>query len=387
MANDILRYCATDKEIYDILMSAKQRINDTALRDMGKSRGIFFSPMDSRDTLAGQLALLPHDYDALVELMGQSENPNRAEKVASFTLNAKLTAEDIKEVCKTFIETSPSDEKVTAYAETANKYRLQVKYSEVDYSKTTLLQRRNREADLKFVIEGDKTTIRMPANPKAREIAELIKQGLDKRKKTDIPTELIEISDLSADNRTVFFTSLISKLEGYSLRNVTNIKVQSSLKAAPTDEVNPEEEDDDETVDAKDEMLSVVENVAMRGQSLLASPEYKQLKQKGFYLTSITWISQQATTPYNRFEFEAGFEEPEDGKSFRYNVRGVYRQQEGEYTKTLRPLKDDHKQEIFPMIERTAHEVLATLRKKNEDGKDDGNGKAQSEPPAAGSEK
>lgn len=236
MANEALRYCVTDKEIYDVLMSAKQRINESALHEIAKSRGIFFSPRDSRETLASQLALLPHDYEAVTSVLGQSENPNRAEKVTSLTLNTKLTMDDIKEVCKSFMESSPPDEKVIVHAEASDKYVMQVKYSEMDYSKTTLLQRRNREADLKFVIQDDKTTIRMPANPKAREIAGLIKQGLDVQKKTDIPTESIEITDLSSDSRTVFFTSLISGMDGFGLRNVTSIKVQSSLKAATADD-------------------------------------------------------------------------------------------------------------------------------------------------------
>jgi hypothetical protein len=149
MANGILRYCATDKEIYDLLMSSRQRMNESALHDMAKSRGIFFSPQDSRETLASQLALLPHDYDALTEVIGQSENPNRAEKVTSFTLNTKLTKEDIKLVCDTYTAmVAPGNEKVISHSDGQDKYVMQVKYSEIDYSKTTLLQRRNREADI-----------------------------------------------------------------------------------------------------------------------------------------------------------------------------------------------------------------------------------------------
>jgi hypothetical protein len=56
MPNDSLRYCVTDKEIYDVLMSAKQRINETALHEMARSRGIFLSPQDQREALASELA-------------------------------------------------------------------------------------------------------------------------------------------------------------------------------------------------------------------------------------------------------------------------------------------------------------------------------------------
>ena len=80
MANEPLRYCATDNEIYDVLMSARQRVNENALHEMAMQRGIFFSPHESRDNLASQISLLPHDYHALTELLGQSENRDRKRK-------------------------------------------------------------------------------------------------------------------------------------------------------------------------------------------------------------------------------------------------------------------------------------------------------------------
>jgi hypothetical protein len=250
---------------------------------------------------------------------------------------------------------------------------VQVQYSEFDYAKTRLLQRRQREADIRFIVESDKTTIRMPANAKAREIVEQLKAELNSQKKTDIPSKLIEISDLSTDERTLFFTSLISTLPGYTLRDVTNVKVRSGLETTMAEEIDQEEEEeeeeDDEMAEAAEGMLSVVTDVALNGQGLLSSTEYQLLRDKGFYIAAITWISQQTTTPYNKIEFDAGFEEPKEGTGFRYNVRGLYRNKDGKFTKTLRPLKIDHKQEIFPILEGTAHQVLADLRKNGQDTK------------------
>ena len=119
-------------------------------------------------------------------------------------------------------------------------------------------------------------------------------------------------------------------------------------------------------------MLAVVDDVALHGQSLLASPEYQNLRTKGFYITAITWVSAQTESPYNRVEFDAGFEEPKEGREFRYNVRGLYRRNvKGDLTKTLRPLTDGHKQAIFPILEQTARKVLVDLREsKKDDGQD-----------------
>ena len=65
MAKNNLLYCATDKEIYDVLMSAKQRINPAVILELAKDRGIFYSSTDTRETLVHSLSLLPHDYHDL----------------------------------------------------------------------------------------------------------------------------------------------------------------------------------------------------------------------------------------------------------------------------------------------------------------------------------
>ena len=85
----------------------------------------------------------------------------------------------------------------------------------------------------------------------------------------------------------------------------------------------------------QEEMLYIVEHVVLNGKMLMASPEYQQLTEKGFYVTSITWVAQQNHGPHNRIEFEAGFEHPKQGKAFRYNVRGLYRKRKGKAIQKL----------------------------------------------------
>jgi hypothetical protein len=108
MPNEVLKYYATDKEVFDVLASSRQRLSESALLDLARSRGIFYSPRDSREILASNISLLPHDYESLKELLGQSENPNRAEKVTSITLNKKLSASELKQVAQSFAESAPS---------------------------------------------------------------------------------------------------------------------------------------------------------------------------------------------------------------------------------------------------------------------------------------
>lgn len=362
MSKNNLLYCATDKEIYDVLMSAKQRINVAVVLELAKDRGIFYSSKDSRETLVESLSLLPHDYHDLNIILDHREHAGRAEKLTSVTLNAALTIEEIKEVAKEYTVESPADEIVSSHAKSTNQYIINVKYSDIDYSKTRLVQRTPKEAGIEFHVEGDKTVIRMPSNAKAKEIVGKLKNKLDGKKKRDIPTDLIEIGEFNAAARTEFFTSLISKLNGFRLDNVTSVKVEPILKGAREDELDLD--DDQSKEQAKQEALALVKNVALRGETLLASEEYQSLLKKGFFITSIIWRAKQTSIPYPIVEFEAAFEEPEAGKGFKYSVRGALNFVEGEYTKTVRPIDAEDKQKFLALIEHTASAAIAEIRSK-----------------------
>lgn len=362
MSKNNLLYCATDKEIFDVLMSAKQRIHSGVILELAKDRGIFYSPKDSRETLVHQLSLLPHDYHDLNLILDHREHAGRAEKLTSVTMNAALTIEEIKAVVNEYTEESPPDETITSHAKGTDQFIVNLKYSDIDYGKTRLVQRTPREAGIEFHVEDDKTVIRMPSNAKAKEVFGKLKSRLDGKKKTDIPTELIEIGEFTtAKSRTEFFTSLISKLKGFKLDDVTSVKVEPISTEVAEDELDLD--DDQNKEQAAQEALALVRNVALKGEALLASQEYQSLLEKGFFITSIIWRAKQTSIPYPIVEFEAAFEEPMSGSGFKYSVRGALNFVDGEYTKTLRPIEAEDKEKLLALIEQTAATAIAEIRK------------------------
>lgn len=377
MINNTLQYCATDKEIYDALMSAKQKISEKVLLELAKDRGIFFSPKDSREDLISAISLLPHDYHDLNTLLEQREHQGRQEKLTSVTLPEALTVEEIKEVLKEYTADSPPDEKVTHHAKGNDQVVATVKYSDIDYGKTRLIQRTPKEAGIEFHIENNKTVIRMPANDRIKGIFGKLKDKLDAKRKTEIPAIRIEIGEFESPAlRTEFFTILISELNGFSLKNVTSVKVER-LKHEP-EEGELQLEDDQESEEAKQEALALVKKVALKGETLLASEEYQSLAKKGFFITSIIWRSMLAKHPYPTIEFEAAFEEPMLGKGFKYFVRGAYNVVDKQYTKTIRPVDTEDKEKYLSIIEDTAANTIKELRKKAQAEAEDG--KAQGDP-------
>lgn len=363
MIKNTLQYCATDKEIYDALMSAKQKIGEKVLLELAKDRGIFFSAKDSREGLISAISLLPHDYHDLNTLLEQREHSGRQEKLTSVTFPEALTVEEIKEVLKEYTAESPPDERVTFHAKGNDQVLATVKYSDIDYGKTRLIQRTPKEAGVEFHIEKDKTVIRMPANDRIRGVFGKLKDKLDTKRKKEIEAIRIEIGEFESPAlRTEFFTTLISELKGFSLKNVTSVKVER-LKQEP-EEGELDLEDDQETEEAKQEALALVKKVALKGETLLASEEYQSLAKKGFFITSIIWRSMLTKPPYPMIEFEAAFEEPMLGKGFKYFVRGAYNMVDKQYTKTIRPVDSEDKESYLTVIEDTAANAIKELRKK-----------------------
>lgn len=361
MTKHNLLYCATDKEIHDVLMSAKQRINSGVVLELAKDRKIFYSPLDSREDLIHNLSLLPHGYHELNVILEQREHAGRAEKITSVTLNAELAVEELREIAKDYVKDSPEDEKVTTFTKGGNKVFVNVRYSDVDYGKTRLVQRTPKEAGIEFHVEEGKTIVRMPANAKAKEVLGKLQAKLEKKRNTPIPLERIEIGDFnSSEARTEFFTKLITNLEGFRLHNVTSVKVEPISTLASDDDLDFD--DDQNKEEAKEEALALVRNVALRGETLLASEEYQSLLKKGFFITSIIWRSLLLSDAAPIIEFEAAFEEPEVGKGFKYHVRGALNITGGEYTKTLRPLPAEDKERYLAILEKTVRSTVETIR-------------------------
>ncbi|WP_186083894.1 hypothetical protein [Burkholderia gladioli] len=376
MIKNTLQYCATDKEIYDALMSAKQKVGEKVLLDLAKDRGIFYSAKDSREDLISAISLLPHDYHDLNTLLEQREHSGRQEKLTSVTFPEALTIEEIKEVLKEYTAESPPDERVTHHAKGGDQVVATVKYSDIDYGKTRLIQRTPKEAGIEFHIENAKTVIRMPANDRIKGVFGKLKDKLDARRKAEIQAIRIELGEFESPAlRTEFFTTLISDLKDFSLKNVTSVKVER-LKQEP-EEGELDLEDDQDAEEAKQEALALVKKVALKGETLLASEEYQSLAKKGFFITSIIWRSMLAKPPHPMIEFEAAFEEPLLGIGFKYFVRGAYKMIDKQYTKTIRPVDSEDKENYLTIIEDTAANVINLLRKKARAEADEEGGQAK----------
>jgi len=363
MSEYLNQFFATDKDIFDLLASAKQKLTENVLREIARERGIFYSQNDSREDLANALSLLPFTLNELVDLMDRRETSRRNEKTTTITLDATLEADDIKAAIKEYQEEVGPTEKVDSHLKGANEVVLNVEYDEMDYSRTRLIQRQRHDATIQFVQQNGKTLVRLPASEKSQRIVENLTSRIESRRKAVVPRETIELDpDFGADERTAFFTRLMSELPGYKLKGVTNLRISPS-KRSDTETDDEEDLDDDEREAASREMLVIVRSMALTGENLMASEEYQALRKRGFYITAITWRADQTTIPYDAPHLHAEFADGEAGTGFKYSVKGIYRFQEGFYTKTARPADDVERERLYGLLEATARKVLSEQRK------------------------
>lgn len=363
MSEYLNQFFATDKDIFDLLASAKQKLTENVLREIARERGIFYSQNDSREDLADALSLLPFTLNELVDLMDRRETSRRNEKTTTITLDATLEADEIKAAIKEYQEEVGPTEKVDSHLKGANEVVLNVEYDEMDYSRTRLIQRQRHDATIQFVQQSGKTLVRLPASEKSQRIVENLTSRIESRRKAVVPREIIELDpDFGADERTAFFTRLMSELPGYKLKGVTNLRISPS-KRSETETDDEEDLDDDEREAASREMLVIVRSMALTGENLMASEEYQALRKRGFFITAITWRADQTSIPYDAPHLHAEFADGEACTGFKYSVKGIYRFQEGVYTKTARPADDAEREKLYGLLEATARKVLSEQRK------------------------
>ena len=353
-------YFATNKEIHDLLFSAKQKVTEAVLLELLRDRGIFSSPAESREALVRYLSLLPHDYADVCGILERREASKRGEKTATISFNTELSPDELKEIVSEY-QKAEVQEVVHAHKKSESEFVMNVTYSEFDYSKTRLLQRQDRDAELVFTKVGGRTEVRIPATDRARAIVDKLRERIEAHKKAAVQLEEIELTGLtSAEARTTFFTRLISSLPDFPLMTVSRLRVAHSTSEQEDDDFDIDDIDVD-VDEAEEKMLGVVENVALSGENLVASEMYQELKAKGFVIMSITWRAKQNVHPYSIIQCDAGFEDRQAGKKFRYSVHGALKFKNGAHTKNIRPVSEAEKPTLLAMIEKTARTVLAQL--------------------------
>ncbi|WP_156386722.1 hypothetical protein [Aureimonas sp. Leaf454] len=268
MKESLLKLFATDKDLYDIMISAQQRLTRSNMLEIGKGRRTFFFTHENRDDIIEYMSLLIYDYDGVLDILERRESSRRSEKNTSITIPIELTASEIKEFVSSFNDKNRGVENMTLHGG-AKTSTINPEYTDYDFSKTRLAQKTPRNASLVLEVGEGKTVIRLPSTEKSRSVVTGLHSRIESIKKKELPLDEVSLSLLAtADERSTFFTKLISEMDKFVLEGVTSLKVAawpSSLGALSDDG------DDEELGEAAAEMMAVVRSVAISGENLVAS--------------------------------------------------------------------------------------------------------------------
>ncbi|TIM15506.1 MAG: hypothetical protein E5Y67_07090 [Mesorhizobium sp.] len=359
MTDHIPFLAATDKDVFDLLMSSKTRMSESALLSIALGRGIIYSSRTKRERLASDIALLPHDFLSISRLIERREYHNKNEKRAYVDIDVALTHEKIDDVVSRYRAEVSGQEDVTTQQRRTKDVYVNIAYDDIDYSKTRLIQRQRRDTGVEFVIGDGKTTIRMPATEKARSIVDRIIRHASQIKLRDLLRNDLSLEGLSAEERTAFFINIMRTIPGYQLQTVVSVKCFSER-----DDISDDFDLDMERGEraAENELVGKINSVALSGMNLLQSEEYQTLRRNGFFITSVTWRALQVERPHDLLQLDISFDEPQPGKGFRFGVRVARRLADGELTNDFRPLERLQQPALWTIIERTSSKVLAELR-------------------------
>lgn len=321
MAKRRLLYCASDKEIFDALASSTLHFSGSTLLELAAKRGIFYSPKADRMQLCSDISLLGFGFDEVAQIQGEFEKSAKSEKKTFKNLKTTLTLDEFKTIASEYQSQAESEGDKVSFSNAGTKeFAVNVEYEEVDFSKTRLRQRQRRKALIEFEVQNGETVISYPANDKVGLIVENFIERTTKEKKQTIDIDEVDLSWISDfDLRTKFFQELMRKVPGFTLQDVTHVHVDHGDPA--TEDLDLLEDAENEKKAVEEEITGVVKDIALHGKAIHLSEEYKRLKEKGFFLTSIQWAGRRIASPHEIVQFDAGFNDAAAGVGFKYGVR------------------------------------------------------------------
>ncbi len=355
------KYYADDKDIHDILSSPKLPFKK--LLSLARERGIFMSEECQRqEEVVHHMSMLPFSWTQLQEVMDAVERDDKEEKLAPCKVESKAELDDVRAVISK-IKDARGEAFGECYTITENKagrLQLKVSYSEPDFQKARLIQRREKDAFIEIEKKGTTLEIRHTQNEKTNMVLTEILSELNPPDAAEKAIRRnIELSGIkNHEHRTEFFVNLMGEMEGFQLHQVKDLKVDRIVEE-PNQPVNPEEEDNGEAKEKKEELKALVRKIALSGENILLSTQYQQLAKDGFFISKSIWTSVEVTGKGRIFEFEAEFKDAENASNFAYNIRGMYdRDKDGELAKVRSAINEMEREQLKSRLEDAAYESV-----------------------------
>lgn len=368
--------------IYGALYSNPRRINRKYIIEKSKERGIYLSCNEEREELIDYYSKLIHGYKDFSKMLDDVATKPRGEKTTSVNIELPSVQENIagkeislKDVKDLFISSNENNE--VNYSAHKNKneeaYTIDIEYVDIDYSKTRMIQKKQREAKIELIKEDNIVKIRYTANSFTEQRVNELTQIIQKKSDSKIEQEKIDFSKINNKNiLTEFLTKLYDNINILTPVTVVSIKlIKPKLQIQEIDEATSEENETEKEVEEGID----INNAIFNGSNILLTEVYQDLIIKNYYVASIKWESLINVEKTNgKLELIAQFKNHDDGSDFVYRLNGIhnYNTKTRTHTKSLVQLNNDKiTSMVMNEIEKTATKIYNELLLKYE-GDNDG---------------
>ncbi|CAB3809691.1 hypothetical protein [Paraburkholderia fynbosensis] len=363
-------FYATYRDIYDALISSKQRVSVEFMHDFLRVRGIVFGNQASRGELVEAIATYAYDSPDLDELCDQLEIHSKADRVTHMSLSEKISSEVLKAaLAEVKAERSGHTEVVEFNKNEGGRLEVSIDYYELDEGRTLLRQQRPKHGKIEFMTAGDGMRVRFPGAERVADFATALLEKIQ-ASAPNITQKTIDLSAFNKLQRTQFFQLMIQKLESYRMADVKKVNVNQDISEPvfTVDESTTADDADDEADSAphsggslkrevEREVKSYLKRCTLDGSGILHASELRRFLDSGFFISRIVWEAQPRSKKAGKpkAELEALIERPAEGIGFKYTVRGVYSQRRDKrYAVTKRKPKDIEREELLDALELAA---------------------------------
>jgi hypothetical protein len=328
------RVYLSDSELYELL--APKNIASRKLRQRMRGRGLFYSDKGKEADVRSRISFLPSDWNLVSSMLLEIAGPDPRERKTAQRVTNYVPSQNLSEAVG-----KVQDERAAKYGEVYNTVvtpdgitKVEVTYTELDYSRAVPYQRRERKLSIDIAASEENLNLRYNASERAAQIVEGIKSCLEYKEK-DAP----EVKQISLNGvrdpvaRTKFFTQLIKGITGFKYENTTHISVDrrfpteeddgdDSAKSVSEDKTDPVTVATNERRKAKieEQMKGLINKVAFTGEQILATELYSKAAESGYYIAAIHWTCISQSDPRVHIDCEAALVDPAEGEPFSFDL-------------------------------------------------------------------
>ena len=355
-----------DEEYYELL--SQKNIAHRELLRLARRRGLVFSEKIRDVDLRAKLALIPSDWSSVKFIFDSMARPDPEERKTSVHVRNCADDNKVEELVRTITEqrAAKCGEIYVPVKISPTTMRVEVTYTDVDYSRAIVYQRREKKLWIEIAQNGQTISFIHNANERGKHIVEALKAEIKlaegKPRKEDA-ISLFGVTDPLL--RTKFFTQLIRGVEGYKYENTTHVDVDRRLPSIEADATEEESTEQKKLRTRKAEKIKgLINNLALTGEQILATDLYQEVTASGYYVCNICWSCVDKKDSRTHIDCEAGFSDPIKADQFTFDVvrRWQYKL-ESPTTEEPLPILPSEKRQLNGLLEGAAFQSFEAIKK------------------------